>query len=59
MSGHEVQVELQLDGRYADAMRVRADAWSYVTIQVPQRRDGRRFRARCASATVRGASLPS
>lgn len=40
----EVQVELHLDGRYADMVRVRSDEWRVVRLQVPQRRDGRRFR---------------
>jgi len=41
----ELQVELHLDGRYADAVRVRADDWRNLTIQLPQGRDGPRFRA--------------
>jgi hypothetical protein len=40
----ELQVELHLDGRYADMVRVRSDQWRVLSLQVPQRRDGRRFR---------------
>jgi hypothetical protein len=41
----ELEVELQLDGRSADLVRVRSDVWRVLTIQMPQRRDGRRYRA--------------
>jgi hypothetical protein len=43
--GSELEVELHLDGRYADMVRVRGDGWRVLTIQMPRREDGRRFRA--------------
>ena len=41
----ELQVELHLDGRYADMVRVRPEDWRVLTIRMPRRGDGRRYRA--------------
>lgn len=39
------RVELYLDGQFADVFTVSAESWRVLTLQIPQRDEGRRFRA--------------
>lgn len=39
-----LEVQLYLDGRHANSVRVPSDEWRVVPVAIPQRRDGRRFR---------------
>jgi len=40
-----LEVQLYLDGRHANSVRVPSDEWRVVPVAIPQRPDGRRFRA--------------
>lgn len=40
-----LEVQLFLDGRQANAVRVTSDMWQIIAVPIPQRRDSRRFRA--------------
>jgi O-antigen ligase len=41
----ELEVEIQLEDRIADIVRVPSNEWRTLSIQMPERADGRRFRA--------------
>ena len=40
-----LEVQVYLDGRHANTVRIPSDQWRVVPVAIPQRRDGRRFRA--------------
>ena len=40
-----LEVQVYLDGRHANSVRVPSDQWRVVPVAIPQRQDGRRYRA--------------